>query len=98
LGKPKNLGQGKPPVPEEHAFGVKNLVGGNIWNVGKCISGEPTEKELEPDRDLGKSVKPGARNVVRKPEDENRIFGTPTVRTDIPFKEKRSIADYNVSI
>jgi len=32
---------------------------------------------------------------VRKPEDFDRTFGTPTVRTDIPFKEKRSIADYN---
>jgi hypothetical protein len=46
---------------------------------------------------LGKSVKPNCRNVVRKPEDETRIFGAPTIRTDIPFKEKRSIADYNVS-
>jgi hypothetical protein len=35
--------------------------------------------------------------VVRKPEDETRSFGAPTIRTDIPFKEKRSIADYNVS-
>jgi hypothetical protein len=34
---------------------------------------------------------------VRKPEDEVRIFGTPTIRTDIPYKEKRSVADYNVS-
>ena len=37
-------------------------------------------------------------NVVRKPEDWNRSFGTPTIRTDIPYKEKRSVADYNVSI
>lgn len=46
---------------------------------------------------MGKSTKAGCRNVVRKPEDETRIFGAPTIRTDIPFKEKRSIADYNVS-
>jgi len=25
LGKPKNLGQGKPPVPPDFAFGVKNV-------------------------------------------------------------------------
>lgn len=31
---------------------------------------------------------------MRKPEDVARSFGTPTVRTDIPFKEKRSVADY----
>ena len=77
---------------------MKNLVGGGIWNAGKCIHGEPNEKELEPDRDLGRSVKPGTRNIVRKPEHEHRVFGTPTVRTDIPFKEKRSIADYSVSM
>ncbi len=40
-------------------------------------------------------MRPGTRNQVRRPEDENRIFGCPTIRTDIPFKEKRSVADYN---
>eukprot|EP00350_Pseudokeronopsis_sp_OXSARD2_P011589 CAMPEP_0170544658 /NCGR_PEP_ID=MMETSP0211-20121228/3331_1 /TAXON_ID=311385 /ORGANISM="Pseudokeronopsis sp., Strain OXSARD2" /LENGTH=154 /DNA_ID=CAMNT_0010848353 /DNA_START=687 /DNA_END=1151 /DNA_ORIENTATION=- len=95
LGKSKNMGQGKPPKPEDHAFGVKNLVGGEVWNVGKCLNGEPTAKELAPDTDLGKSVKPGCRNTVRKDEDWKRSFGAPTIRTDIPYKEKRSIADYN---
>ena len=33
--------------------------------------------------------------MVRRPEDSNRVFGCPTIRTDIPFKEKRSVADYN---
>ena len=53
-------------------------------------------KELEPDRDLGKSTKVGCRNVVRSEQDAGRSFGCPTIRTDIPYKEKRSIADYNV--
>lgn len=92
------MGQGKPPVPEGHAFGIRNQFGPEIWNAAKCISGEPTAKELQPDKDLGKSIKEGTRNIVRKPEDENRIFGVPTIRTDIPYKEKRSIADYNVSV
>ena len=78
-------------------FGIKNITGPDQWNAAKCIHGEPNEKELQPDNDLGKSNKPGCRNVVRKPEDINRTFGTPTVRTDIPFKERRSVADYNVS-
>ena len=43
LGQSKNLGQGRPPMPEEHAFGVKNIVGSNIWNAAKCIHGEPSE-------------------------------------------------------
>jgi len=85
-------------MPDEHSFGVRNLVGEGIWNAAKCIHGEPSEKELAPDNDLGRSTKPGCRNVVRKQEDDNRIFGTPTIRTDIPYKEKRSIADYNVTL
>jgi hypothetical protein len=91
------MGQGMPPVPPEQAFGVRNMASPNMWNAAMCIHGEPTEKELQPDSDLGKSNKPGCRNVVRKPEDEARVFGTPTIRTDIPYKEKRSVADYNVS-
>lgn len=47
-----------------------------------------------PDHDLGKSVKPNCRNVVRKPEDQFRSFGVPTIRKDIPFKNFRSVADY----
>lgn len=94
LGQSKNLGQGKPPMSDDHAFGIKNIVGNNIWNAAKCIHGEPTEKEVQPDNDLGRCTKPGSMNVVRKAEDWNRSFGTPTIRTDIPYKEKRSIADY----
>ena len=76
-------------------FGVRNIVGNDVWNAAKCIQGEPTTKQLEPDNDLGKCTKIGCRNTVRKPEDSNRVFGCPTIRTDIPFKEKRSVADYN---
>ena len=93
LGTSKNLGQGRPPVSQEHIFGVKT-VGNDAWNAAKCIHGEPTERELQPDRDLGKCVKQGCKNEVRKPEDAYRAFGAPTIRTDIPFKEKRSVADH----
>jgi len=51
-----------------------------------------------PDHDLGKSVKPNCRNVVRKDEDKHRSFGCPTIRKDIPYKEFKSVADYQVSI
>ncbi len=74
------------------------MADGSTWNAARCIHGEPSEKEVQPDTDLGRATKPGVRNVVRKPEDENRVFGTPTIRTDIPFKEKRSVADYNVCL
>ena len=95
LGKPKNLGQGKPNIEENTVFGIKNITGSDVWNAAKCIHGQPKPNELEPDKDLGKSVKPNCRNTVRSEADNNRVFGCPTIRTDIPYKEKRSIADFN---
>lgn len=93
LGKPKNLGQGKPPLQDGHTFGV-STVGNDPWNAAKCIHGEPTEKEVQPDYDLGKCVKQGCRNEVRTESDIDRVFGTPTIRLDIPFKERKSVADH----
>ncbi len=76
-------------------FGIKNIPrGGTDWNAGMCLQGQPTEKELMPDRDLGKSVKPNCRNEVRRAEDKDRPFGCPSIRTDIPFKVKKSMADH----
>ena len=36
--------------------------------------------------------------MVRKEEDRHRSFGVPTIRKDIPFKDFKSVADYQVSI
>lgn len=73
---------------------MRNLKAADHWNAGRCIHGEPNEKQIQPDYDLGKSVKPNCRNVVRKEEDQHRSFGVPTIRKDIPFKEFKSVADY----
>ena len=35
---------------------------------------------------------------MRKEEDVNRSFGCPTIRKDIPYKDFKSVADYQVSI
>jgi hypothetical protein len=51
-----------------------------------CLTGMAEENQLEPDRDLGKCVKEGCRNVVRHDGDRDRIFGVPTIRLDIPQK------------
>ncbi len=93
LGKPKNLGQGEIPLPKEHPFGVSTM-GNDAWNAAKCIHGEPAEREIEPDNDLGRSTKVGCMNEVRKEEDADRAFGTPSIRLDVPYKEKRSVADH----
>lgn len=93
LGKPKNLGQGPIPVARDHTFGI-STIGNDAWNAAKCIHGEPTEKEIQPDNDLGRCTKYGCRNEVRTDADVNRVFGTPTIRLDIPYKQKKSMADH----
>ena len=64
------------------------------WNAAKCMQGHSEERFLRPDNDLGRAVKPGCRNMVRREEDRHRSFGVPTIRNDIPLKEFRSVADY----
>ena len=92
LGTVKNLGQGQAPRGSEFTYGIKNNV--RDWNAAKCLNGEPTEKELQPDNDLGRSTKQNCTNNIRRPQDANRSFGCPTIRTDIPYKAWRSVADY----
>ena len=84
LGKPKNLGQGQAPRGEEYVHGIKNIQSEDTWNAARCIHGEPNSREVLPDKDLGKSIKPNCRNMVRRDEDAHRYFGVPTIRKDIP--------------
>lgn len=59
------------------------------------MRGEATEYEVRPDDDLGKSNRYGFRNIVKE-GDENRMFGVPTIRYDIPKPVRQSVADPNV--
>lgn len=93
LGTVKNLGQGQTDRGKDYAHGYKSNVDGQ-WNAGNCIQGEPTHKELKPDKDLGVSIRVNCSNTVRKDEDNHRSFGAPTIRTDIPYKARKSMADY----
>jgi hypothetical protein len=80
-------------MPNGHTYGYKLAI--DPWNAGKCINGDPTDiKDIEADKDLGRSTKPGCTNQVRRSEDVGRSFGCPTIRNDIPYKAKRSITDY----
>lgn len=92
LGSVKNLGQGQEPRGDDFIYGHKNDY--TAWNAGKCITGEASEQQLAPDHDLGRSVKPNCSNNVRQSTDAQRSFGCPTIRTDVPFKVWRSVADY----
>lgn len=55
----------------------------------KCTSDVITKSATAEDDDLGKSVRPGFRNAVT----DNRRFGCPSVRTDIPKYNRQSVAD-----
>lgn len=61
LGKSMNLGQKQ--FPSDKVFGVR--VEPNEWNAGKCIKGEANEYEVRPDDNLGKTNKPGFRNLIK---------------------------------
>lgn len=97
IGKPKFKGTLNLTFGDGFTFGVKSIVGDN-WNVGKCIHGDPTNKMLNADPDLSttfshrsklKSVQ-GLRSS--KSFDSNRIFGVPSIRSDLPPKNKDKIS------
>lgn len=94
MGVSKNLGQGALPIPQETVFGIRNQPKGGSWNARQCLIGDPTSKELEPDKDLGRCTKTNCMNQVRCEADENRTFGCPSIRTDIPMKQFKSVADH----
>ena len=60
LGAVKNRGQGQPNRGIQHSYGAQKKK--EEWNAGKCINGEPGEKELQPDSDLGVSLKKNCTN------------------------------------
>lgn len=93
LGKPRNLGTGLTESGNDIVFGATRKV--MEWDAGMCIHGKPNERQLQPDMDLGRSLRSGFRNEV-KPGDDSRVFGVPTIRDDIKKSHLKSVADpYN---
>merc|ERR1712072_810588 len=63
IGKVKNIAQTTTPnIGDNHVFGFTSKIK-DEWDAAKCIAGEPTSKEVETDRDLGRSVQFGYRNT-----------------------------------
>jgi hypothetical protein len=89
-------------IPHNHAFGTRTMKDGN-WNVGKCLSGNMDTNNrsmLTHDVDLGKSFNYTNKNKKLHPTDlinGHRLFGVPSVRTDLQQKGFRSVSDYTVS-
>jgi len=100
LGSCRNLGLGARGLPLDHTFGMPSAgprpkPKGEEWDAAKCIHGAMTEAEQRPDYDLGRSVKPGMRNVVNPAMagDPARAFGVPSIRSDIAAPRLKSVAD-----
>ncbi|KAG2768699.1 hypothetical protein JG687_00011572 [Phytophthora cactorum] len=87
LGKPRHLGAAETDnLSNNHVFGVVTQDSDSAW---LCIQGEYSPEEQQPDTDLGRAVNHGWRNATA----DNRLFGIPTIRSDIPAPVRRSIAD-----
>jgi len=93
LGKPKNLAQVNPYVGTDFAFGYKPK-DKEPWNVAKCITGEAVFKQNKEEESLGRATRHGYRNTTLT-GDEGRVFGVPTIRSDIEKPKMRSVADPN---
>lgn len=89
LGRTKNLGQDSGSRPPDMVYGKPS--GNKAVSAIDVIRGRYSGPELEPDRDLGKSIMPGFRNIST----QDRVFGCPSIRSDIPHPpaNRRSLAD-----
>lgn len=86
LGKSKNLGQGSANRPIDYAYGkpsgaqLRAAKGKAPIGADEVLRGNYSLEDQLPDKDLGKTITPGFRNITL----ETRAFGLPCVRTDIP--------------
>jgi len=93
LGKTKNLAQVNQYVNQDHVYGYKPK-DKEPWNVAKCITGQAVYTQVKEDDSLGKSNRFGYKNVA-KTGDDDRVFGVPTIRSDIEKPSMKSVADPN---
>lgn len=91
LGRVKNLGHDQQTAGPDHVYGVPSRRF-EEWGARRLLKGDYPEEEQAPDPDLGKSLRKGYRNMPQ-PQDKERAFGIPTIRTDIPGRKVKSVAD-----
>lgn len=86
LGKPRHIAASSN-LPSDHIFGASlKKDGETAW---AAIQGNYSADEQQPDADLGRAVNFGWKNVAV----DNRLYGIPTIRSDIPAPARRSMAD-----
>lgn len=89
LGKVRKTGAGLHNLSADYTYGASTMKDPGAWGTKECIEGNATVEEQMPDPDLGRTLQPGWRNITN----ENRAFGVPNVRTDIPLPKLRGCAD-----
>lgn len=62
---------GAPPVPAEFAFGTRSK---HEASAAECLKGNYSAEEQLPDKDLGRCIREGRRNITA----ETRAFGKPS--------------------
>lgn len=98
IGKSKFKGTIRSDIDENFVFGVKSIKGPEMWNIGKCIHGDPYSQNpnlLEADKDLGKSIlyKSKLTSIQPKEYDPSKIFGVPSIRYDLLKNKNPSVND-----
>ena len=90
LGRAKNLGQESDGLREGRPAGWSKKKGEGEPSAAECIAGMYNDEDCLPDKDLGRSLRPGWRNITDEPE---RAFGCPTIRKDLKAPKQRSFGD-----
>lgn len=97
LGQSRNLGQDSAARSIEYAYGkpsgtqIRAAQGKEPVGALEVIKGNYSKEDQLPDKDLGKSITPGFRNITL----ETRAFGLPSLRNDVPAPpiQNRSVAN-----
>jgi len=90
LGRVRTCGFGDRAVSAE-AAGIPSSRFDDA-GVEALLKGIGGTGDVRPDADLGRSLRPGYRNVPRD-GDDGRSFGVPSVRTDLPAPRSVSVAN-----
>lgn len=89
LGRSRNLGQGSSTRGFDVVYGKAKSK--SQHTAAEVMKGRYSTADIFDDKDLGKSITPGFRNLTI----ESRAFGCPSIRSDLPARPRgnRSVAD-----
>jgi len=90
LGQTRVLRGTLTQLGSDFVFGTANQP--DEWGARKCINGGFSMAEQDPDRDLGVSIR-ALDAKQRTPFQSDHVYGTPSIRADLPAPRLRSVAD-----